>query len=133
MSRHALQLMCFAVSVTTAATAMPHDCRVLGNSYLRGTYEGDCDEDTERAQGRGEARGADTYIGEFAKGKPEGKGTYAWGNGARLEGTFKDGKAHGPGVYISSKGVRYEGPFTNGKLDTLKPGDCPATPGPLNC
>ena len=45
------------------------------------------------AQGRGEAKGADRYVGTFVKGRPEGKGTYIWESGARLEGTFKGGKA----------------------------------------
>jgi hypothetical protein len=72
-------------------------------------------------------------VGNFVKGRPEGKGVYTWANGARLDGSFKVGKAHGPGVYISAKGVRYEGQFVNGKLDGLKTTDCPSTPGPLTC
>jgi len=91
----------------TVVPAWSHDCRVLGNGYLTGEYAGDCDEHTERAQGQGEARGADTYVGSFAKGKPDGKGTYTWENGARLDGNFKDGKAHGTGVFTSANGVRF--------------------------
>ncbi|HET7095992.1 MAG TPA: hypothetical protein VFJ68_01290, partial [Casimicrobiaceae bacterium] len=66
-------------------------------------------------------------------GRPDGKGTYTWENGARLEGNFKDGKAQGAGVYTSAKGVRFEGQFINGTLDGLKAPDCPATPGPVSC
>jgi hypothetical protein len=106
---------------------------VVGNVYLRGDYQGDCDQDTELAPGQGEARGADSYIGYFVKGKPDGKGTYTWENGARLDGNFKDGKAYGIGVFVSAKGVRFEGQFANGKLDGLKASDCPSTPGPLTC
>jgi len=108
-------------------------CDVAGNVYLRGDYQGDCDNLTELAQGQGEARGADSYVGYFVKGRPDGKGTYTWANGARLEGTFKDGKANGAGIYISTKGVRYESEFSNGKSAALKPADCPSTPGPLTC
>ncbi len=133
MKRRALQLVCFAISLAATAPALTHDCRVQGNSYLRGTYEGDCDESTEAPHGQGEARGADTYIGNFVKGKPDGKGTYTWQNGASLDGLFKEGKAHGAGVYVSPKGIRYEGKFENGKLQTLKPEDCPATQGPISC
>jgi hypothetical protein len=133
MRWHAVELMCFAVLVVTAAPAMAHCRGVVGNVYLRGDYEGDCDEKTELAQGQGEAKGADIYVGYFVKGRPDGKGTYTWENGARLEGTFKGGKAHGPGVYTSPKGVRYEAQFVDGRLGTLKPGDCPVTPGPLTC
>jgi hypothetical protein len=116
-----------------ATPALSHDCRVVGNRYLRGHYDGDCDEKTELAHGQGEAKGADTYVGSFAKGRPDGKGTYTWENGARLEGSFKNGKAQGAGVYFSAKGARYEGQFQNGKLDGLNAADCPSTPGPLNC
>jgi len=133
MRLRAVELICFTVLVVTAAPAMAHCRGVVGNVYLRGDYQGDCDEKTELAQGQGEARGADSYVGYFVKGRPDGKGTYTWENGARLEGTFKDGKAHGLGIYVSSKGARYEGRFANGKLETLKSDDCPATPGPLTC
>ena len=133
MKRRAFELICIAVLLSAASAAMAHPCRVLGNGYLRGNYEGDCEEKSELAHGQGEATGADTYVGNFVKGRPDGRGTYTWENGARLEGTFTNGKANGPGVYVSSKGARYEGPFENGKLVTSKTDDCPATPGPLNC
>jgi hypothetical protein len=121
-----------AVLITLALPVLSHDCRVR-DGYLRGAYEGDCDEDTEMAQGKGEAKGADTYVGHFAKGRPDGKGVYTWQSGARLDGSFKEGKAHGPGVYVSAKGARYEGQFVKGKLEGLKTADCPSTPGPLIC
>jgi hypothetical protein len=122
-----------AALVATAVPALAHDCRVLGNGYLRGHYDGDCEEKNELAQGQGEATGADKYVGTFVKGRPDGKGIYTWENGARLEGTFKAGKAEGPGVYVSAKGVRHEGPFENGKLNGAKAEDCPVTQGPLGC
>lgn len=115
-----------------AGTAAAHDCRV-SNGYLVGHYEGVCNEKNELAEGLGEAKGADHYVGNFVKGRLDGKGVYTWENGARLDGTFKAGKANGPGVYISAKGVRYEGPFVAGKLVGSKPEDCPATKGPLEC
>jgi hypothetical protein len=121
-----------AVLMTLARPAMSHDCRVR-DAQLRGAYEGDCDERTELAQGKGEAKGTDTYVGDFVKGKLYGTGVYTWKNGARLDGSFKESKAHGPGVYMSAKGVRYEGQFVNGKLEGLKTADCPSTPGPLTC
>ena len=125
-------IFCGAVLLTLAPPAMSHDCRVR-DAYLRGAYEGDCDERTEMAQGKGEAKGADTYVGDFVKGKPDGKGVYTWEKGGRLDGSFKEGKAHGPGVYVSAKGARYEGNFIKGKLEGLKTPDCPSTPGPLTC
>jgi len=132
MERSLLRVACLALTLAIAAPALSHDCRVRGNAYLRGHYEGECDKG-ELAHGEGEAKGADSYVGSFVKGRPDGKGIYTWENGARLEGTFKDGQAQGAGVYTSAKGVRYEGQFANGKLDGLKPVDCPSTPGPLTC
>ena|SRR6185312_10379995 len=115
-----------------AGTSAAHDCRVR-NGYLIGHYEGGCNEKNERAEGHGEAKGADSYVGNFVDGRLHGKGVYTWENGARLEGTFKRGKADGPGVFVSAKGKRYEGPFQNGKLVGAEHDDCPATQGPLEC
>jgi len=115
-----------------APAAMPHGCDPL-DRYLVGQYHGECDEQTELPQGRGEAKGADRYLGHFVQGKPEGRGVYQWENGARLDGGFRDGKAHGPGVFVSVSGVRYEGDFTAGRVPALRRADCPTTPGPVVC
>ncbi len=123
----------FAALLALAGPAMSDGCDEHLPLYLRGYYEGGCDESTELAQGHGEARGADSYVGEWVKGKPGGKGVYTWENGARYEGEFKNGKVDGKGLYTSPKGVRYEGGFVDGKLKGLAQPDCPLTPGPLNC
>ena len=128
-----VKFICFVVLVAAAAPAMAHCTVERSNVYIRGDYQGGCDELTELAQGQGEARGADSYVGDFVKGRPDGKGTYTWANGARLEGTFKAGKADGPAVYVSANGVRYEGRFVEGKFEPLKAADCPVTPGPVKC
>ena len=101
MTLRTVAFICFAGLVAISDPAMAH-CEVMGNAYLRGDYQGGCDELTELAQGQGEARGADSYVGYFVKGRPDGKGTYTWANGARLEGSFKGGKADGTGVYVSA-------------------------------
>jgi hypothetical protein len=67
------------------------------DGYLRGAYEGDCDERTGDGAREGRSQETDTYVGDFVKGRPTGKGVYTWENGARLDGSFKEGKAHGPG------------------------------------
>jgi hypothetical protein len=132
MNKIAMALGAAALVVLTTPAAA-HDCRVVGSDFLKGSYEGDCDERTERASGRGEARGQDRYVGSFAKGRLEGEGMYTWKSGATLVGTFKAGKAHGAGVYTTAEGVRYQGTFVDGRLDELKRPDCPSTPGPINC
>jgi hypothetical protein len=126
-------LLCCATLMGVATPALSHDCRVK-DGYLVGAYEGGCDEHSELADGKGVAKGANSYDGNFVKGKPDGKGVYQWEDGSRLDGSFKDGKAHGNGVYVSAKGVRYEGRFVNGKLEAMKASDCPAVPSPvLSC
>ena len=133
MKRNALTLVCYATLLGLPAVALSHDCR-LKDGYLVGAFHGECDERTELAEGPGEAKGANAYVGNFVKGRPDGKGVYTWEDGSRLDGKFKDGKAHGTGIYVSAKGVRYEGQFVNGKLDVMKASDCPAVPAPvLSC
>ena len=133
MNPASLKIAVVAVLCPLAGVAMSHGCEDHLPLYLRGYYEGGCDESTELAQGHGEAQGADHYVGDWLRGKPSGRGIYIWENGARYEGEFKNGKVDGRGAYTSAKGVRYEGGFTDGKLKELQPPDCPTTPGPLNC
>jgi len=132
MQRPVTMIVCFALSAALSVPLLAHDCRVK-DPYLKGSYEGECYEKEELAHGHGEAKGPDSYVGSFVKGRADGKGIYTWENGARLDGSFKEGKANGPGVYVSAKGARYEGLFDNGKLPSIKKEDCPATPGPVVC
>jgi hypothetical protein len=127
------RLTVFAALLALSAPAMSDGCHEHLPIFLRGYYEGGCDEATELPQGHGEARGADSYVGDWVQGKLSGKGVYTWENGARYEGEFKNGKVDGKGLYTSAKGARYEGGFVDGKLKGLMPPDCPSTPGPLNC
>jgi hypothetical protein len=99
---------------------LPHQ-RCLTNirePYLRGAHEGDCDERTGVAQGKGEAKGDDIYAGEFVRGRPDDQEIYTSKTGAP-GWNFRQGKAHGSGVYVGAKRVRYEGQFVNGKLEAM--------------
>ena len=132
MKNRMMQWLALPVLCVLTTPAWAHGCDPE-DKYLIGHYHGECDEGTELPHGKGEAKGADTYVGNFVQGKPDGKGVYTWETGARLEGTFREGKANGPGVYVSARGVRYSGQFANGRLTGLKPADCPSTPGPVMC
>jgi hypothetical protein len=65
---------------------------------LKAEYTGDCKKG--KAHGQGEAKGTDSYKGEFSKGYPNGEGTYTWANGNVFIGTFKKGKKSGKGKLV---------------------------------
>ena len=58
----------------------------------------------------------DVYTGNYAYGKPDGKGVYKWKNGSIYTGEFKEGMKHGRGewkkVANSSKCNRFEGMYS---------------------
>jgi hypothetical protein len=71
------------------------------------------------ANGNGTATGLDTYTGHFAKGLPDGLGTYTFRNGDVYVGTFKNGIIDGKGN-MTLKGVSRDsilaGFWENGKF-----------------
>lgn len=76
-----------------------NDCKVLIHAISQ-NYKGACLNNL--AEGKGEAKGKDKYIGFFHEGLPEGKGKYTFGNGNVFEGNFKMGKKEGEGKFIFS-------------------------------
>jgi hypothetical protein len=70
-------------------------CKVLMSS-LQGTYEGGCKNDL--AQGKGTAKGTDTYTGNFRNGLPHGKGVYFSANGEVYDGQWTNGLRDGEGT-----------------------------------
>lgn len=72
------------------------DCKVLV-PQLSGEYSGKCKKGL--ANGKGLAKGIDTYKGSFKKGYPDGKGEYRWSTGERYYGSWKEGKRDGVGIY----------------------------------
>ena len=110
-------------------------CRV-NDPRISVEYSGDCKGGL--AEGRGTAKGVNSYTGDFVKGdkngfgvykwnnvacyegqykadKKEGRGIYVWANGDRFEGEFKNGEKNGKGVFVGRNGDRYEGDFGNDK------------------
>lgn len=71
-------------------------CTVL-KAEISTYYIGDCKKGL--ASGMGEAKGEDSYTGEFFRGYPDGKGTYIWKNGSVYKGEWKNGLREGKGEY----------------------------------
>jgi hypothetical protein len=71
-------------------------CKVLV-PQLVGEYSGKCKKGF--ANGRGTAKGVDSYEGQFKMGYPEGKGEYKWSTGERYSGEWKKGKRDGTGIF----------------------------------
>jgi outer membrane lipoprotein-sorting protein len=66
------------------------------------SYKGDSKDGL--ANGKGTAKGVDTYTGEFKNGLPDGKGKYTYENGNVYNGYFTEGLKNGKGVFTFSIG-----------------------------
>ena len=123
MKKQAEDVLWKLVTVTIflfAATAQAQECRVL-DPELQGAYAGPCVNGL--AEGKGAARGAASYEGDFHAGMKNGKGVKTWANGDRYEGDFVDDRREGHGVYTWGRGPwqgeRYEGEFRNDRRNGL--------------
>lgn len=95
-----LFLLIISVKLITAQTT---PCMVQPDS-LKGTYEGACEKG--KANGMGTAIGADTYIGNFKNGYPDGQGKYVWKNGNYYDGAWKKGLKEGKGEMHLKSGYK---------------------------
>ena len=71
------------------------ECKVKSKP-LEGNYEGDCQKGF--ANGKGTAKGTDSYTGVFKSGLPHGKGKYEWANGDWYQGDWEKGTRSGYGT-----------------------------------
>lgn len=89
------------------------NCKVLLPSISQ-EYKGKCLNGL--ANGKGEAKGEDSFVGYFTDGLPNGKGKYVFQNGSSFEGTWNMGKKEGEGKYtflISGKKMVQKGFWLN--------------------
>jgi len=77
------------------ASLLAQPCKVSIDS-LKGEYKGECSKG--KAEGKGTAKGADFYTGDFRDGYPDGTGKYTWKNGDWYEGGWKKGLFDGNGT-----------------------------------
>ena len=96
--------------------AQPSDsCRVL-LPEISGEYYGPCKDGY--ADGKGLAKGVDTYAGLFKGGLPHGRAEYTYKNGNCYKGAFSHGLKHGIGrftYYIDGKEQILKGYWSNGE------------------
>jgi len=93
----------------------PDSCKVL-LSEISGEYAGNCKNGL--ADGKGIAKGVDTYKGMFKNGLPDGKGDYTYKNGNSFSGNFSHGLKHGLGkftYYVGGKENVQKGYWSNGE------------------
>ncbi|HVN58130.1 MAG TPA: hypothetical protein VMT63_07530 [Bacteroidales bacterium] len=100
------------------------ECKVLLKE-ISGSYTGGCRDGL--ADGKGVAKGEDTYEGVFKNGLPEGKGTYTFKNGTVYTGFFTAGLKNGKGklkTLVNGKPMIMEGYWKYGEYaGTTAPDD----------
>lgn len=80
-------------------------------------YEGDWENDVKHGKGVEILEKGSKYEGGYSNGKPEGYGTFQWGNGEGYEGEWKNGLKHGSGMWKGIKGESYLGEWKYGKAE----------------
>ena len=90
------------VKIGNIQSAMPNSGNASVPTIPTGVYQ------ATRSLGNG-----DKYVGDFVKGKFNGKGTYTYANGDKYEGEFVDGKFTGKGTFTCSNGKQFTGNLEN--------------------
>jgi hypothetical protein len=85
------------IIASACLSAQNSDCQV-NIPELAGTYQGGCKNGL--ANGKGIAKGTDSYEGQFVRGLPDGRGTYTWANGFYYQGDWKAGQREGRGKMV---------------------------------
>jgi hypothetical protein len=80
-------------------------------------YEGQWEDDIRCGKGYERYPNNNSYIGEFKKSKPWGKGVYRWSNGEVYDGEWYQGLKHGYGIWKGIYGDSYIGEWKNSRAD----------------
>ena len=96
-----------------------NECKVLMEK-ISGEYKGKCENGL--ANGKGTAKGEDTYIGNFKDGLPDGKGKYIYSNGNIYDGNWSNGLKDGKGQFdfkVNGVAQTLKGYWQNGEYAGL--------------
>ncbi len=94
-----LTILFFLVQIPCSfAQQTDSSCKVLLKE-ISDSYQGGCKDGM--AEGKGTAKGEDTYVGYFRNGLPEGKGEYTYKNGSIFSGNWSNGLKNGNGKFKS--------------------------------
>ncbi len=105
-----IAVLCFTKNYSQNSN---ENCKVLLPSISQ-QYKGKCTNGL--ADGKGEAKGEDNFVGSFKDGLPDGKGKYIFQNGSTFEGNWNMGKKEGEGKYtflLSGKKMVQKGFWLN--------------------
>ena len=83
-------------------------------------YDGDWFDDNINGEGKEiieNENGITTYIGNFLKGKKNGKGKLTLSNGSEYYGDFNEDLLNGNGIFKWSEGKYYNGEWKNNSID----------------
>lgn len=96
MKKYATVFFFIVLGACVSAASAQTDCKVLVRE-LQGEYTGKCKKGL--ANGKGTAKGINTYEGSFKDGLPDGKGKYTWSTGEVYTGEWEAGSRNGIGTY----------------------------------
>jgi hypothetical protein len=93
-----IKVVLIAVLFSFTLVSSSQDTSSVLLKELKGEYQGKTRKGL--ANGKGEAKGIDTYKGNFKNGLPHGVGRYVWSTGEIYVGEWYKGKPSGQGTYI---------------------------------
>lgn len=109
-------LICFVFFAIINIYSQQIDSTKVLMSEISKSYKGD--NKAGLANGKGTAKGVDTFTGEFKNGLPDGKGKYTYENGNNFSGYFTKGLKNGKGVFnysINGQSFTQKGYWVNGE------------------
>jgi len=111
----------FLFSVIASITLLAQNVKRIENLKdgwdVTYTYTGEVKDGKPNGMGAANYKSGNVirYVGNFANGMYNGKGTMLFKEGVFLSGEWKNGKLNGKGSFFSESGILYIGDFVNGQ------------------